>query len=299
MPTVLPGPRRSLHPALRPSGFTLIELLVVISIIALLIGILLPALGAARETARSAACLSNLRQWGIATAVYATENDDYLPEDWNPDEDPTPGDGPPGDTNPGTWYNALPPLIGQLAYGDAFVGGLNPEESEEVTEGTNIWFCPTQLGRFGTETTANGNLFHYAANGILNAEAGFSGNPSFFPGNGTTPAANQERFPHVRLDWVDEQSQTLYMGEPFQRVSSVLISNIFSEDPIADPTAAKQAANDQRHGANTNAVFLDGHAATLNALAAGTPSTSAADIFAGDDIHRSDGGRIAWGAWAR
>ena len=62
----------------RKNGFTLIELLVVISIIALLIGILLPALGAARSTARNLACLSNTRQMGIALATYHTENDGYF-----------------------------------------------------------------------------------------------------------------------------------------------------------------------------------------------------------------------------
>src|SRR5690606_13044421 len=63
----------------RRNGFTLIELLVVISIIALLISILLPALGAARETAKTMSCLSNERQLGIAFYMYINDNDGYFP----------------------------------------------------------------------------------------------------------------------------------------------------------------------------------------------------------------------------
>ena len=62
----------------RPHAFTLIELLVVISIIALLIGILLPALGAARNAARNLACLSNIRQIGVANVSYGTDHDDQI-----------------------------------------------------------------------------------------------------------------------------------------------------------------------------------------------------------------------------
>lgn len=67
----------SKHQARR--AFTLIELLVVTSIIALLIAILLPALGAARRTAQASACMSNLRQLSLAMEVYAEENGAVFP----------------------------------------------------------------------------------------------------------------------------------------------------------------------------------------------------------------------------
>jgi prepilin-type processing-associated H-X9-DG protein/prepilin-type N-terminal cleavage/methylation domain-containing protein len=61
------------------AAFTLVELLVVIGIIALLIGVLLPALGKARAQANITACLSNLRQMGIAIDMYAMQNKNVMP----------------------------------------------------------------------------------------------------------------------------------------------------------------------------------------------------------------------------
>jgi prepilin-type N-terminal cleavage/methylation domain-containing protein/prepilin-type processing-associated H-X9-DG protein len=60
-------------------GFTLVELLVVIGIIALLIAILLPALSKARESSKRIACLSNIRQFGVAMVMYTTANKGLFP----------------------------------------------------------------------------------------------------------------------------------------------------------------------------------------------------------------------------
>jgi prepilin-type N-terminal cleavage/methylation domain-containing protein len=70
--------RRTGLPAARPRGFTLIELLVVVAIIAILIGILLPALGKARESAQDIKCKANLRSIGIATQGYWSDQKDPI-----------------------------------------------------------------------------------------------------------------------------------------------------------------------------------------------------------------------------
>ncbi len=66
----------------RRYGFTLIELLVVISIIALLVAILMPALGKARDQAKNSICMANLHQWGVVFDMYTSDYDGSFMRGW-------------------------------------------------------------------------------------------------------------------------------------------------------------------------------------------------------------------------
>jgi prepilin-type N-terminal cleavage/methylation domain-containing protein/prepilin-type processing-associated H-X9-DG protein len=104
-------------------GFTLIELLTVIAIIGILAAILIPVVGSVRESARSAQCISNMRQIGLAVHLYVTDNNGFLPM-VNPDPS----------RNDDGWMDALGPYIpGKRT--DLQAGG-------NTGQGGGVFVCP-------------------------------------------------------------------------------------------------------------------------------------------------------------
>ncbi len=124
-----------LLPNHRRTAFTLVELLVVIGIIAVLIGVLLPALSKARQSASSVACQANLRQIGQAIFIYTTQTKGILPPGYYDIVPPI----PPGNQTVARWVDILQGVMSSK-YGSNSTDAYNTNSSAALLR--KVFVCP-------------------------------------------------------------------------------------------------------------------------------------------------------------
>ncbi|QEL17945.1 DUF1559 domain-containing protein [Limnoglobus roseus] len=242
----------------RQFGFTLIELLVVIAIIAILIGLLLPAVQKVREAAARISCSNNLKQFGIAAHGYADANGKF----------PYLRSG--GGQNRHTWAMLLLPYVEQTGLFNAY---KNPITGVSQTDGFNnqtstdpaidaarnsavkIFFCPSRrspgmLSPIDVGSTIMGQPSDYAA---------CVGNDGTTPSTGMFQTVNSK---HTEAglrfaDMVDGTSNTLLLGE--KHIPRTLLN-----DPVVDGVifSAGQGQTYGRRAGTSNLLAIGPDAAS-------------------------------------
>ena len=250
------------------TGFTLIELLVVIAIIAILAAMLLPALAKAKAKAQQCACLSNLKQWGLADNLYLDDSNQTLPASKIPNGTPgTPGDYQEdqprwldltdvehqnltagGSYGRDAWFNALPPYIKTK---ELYWTAVN-SSYDQFNKGNNIFHCPTAMST-PADPTLNANtrvVFQYGMNSKGAYQGGSTGHQAV---QGTLP---------VKISQVKNTSAFVLFSDNRVSISDIDARNTTGSTTLGSPQNYTTRLS-QRHNKGANITFADGHAQWL------------------------------------
>ncbi|BAM03786.1 DUF1559 family PulG-like putative transporter [Phycisphaera mikurensis] len=241
-----------------PSGFTLIELLVVISIIALLIGILLPALGAARATARQIACASGIRQITLATMMYTDDNEGHFPA----------GTAPGGGTFAISYDDLIADYDGRGSLGQT----LRNRQFLRVSERDSSFYkCPSDDSEpafaFGTPPSPVQIRSYSITLGAPNPNPA-NAYPVGISGNGWSTRLAEVKSATTTIGLAENRTRTA-AGDAQNHVGNFLDSNV---PPFAHHQFPERL---EQHDGKGNYSYLDGHVSiakfedTLNGAAPG------------------------------
>jgi prepilin-type N-terminal cleavage/methylation domain-containing protein/prepilin-type processing-associated H-X9-DG protein len=249
-------PTRRAYMSNRRRAFTLIELLVVVSIIALLVSILMPSLGKAREQARRVVCVTNCKTMGLAANLYADQSNEYvLPvlSGWLTSK----GDAA---NNNKLWFQNK--LFVKLV---EFQGAKNSEAENKPNAGTYILTLPDDFKcPSDRRTVGNGILYIASDNQILGVSYSYNLMSLLVPGKGYNyyhyhgvGKRSVVRHPSQKMLTMDGLDYCVYET----CADYTVYWDLWGEKTMSDYHAWN--APSYRHGEGANLAFFDGHAAYM------------------------------------